>query len=429
MRYGLASRDITPREAVWLSGYAARTKPSEGVYQPLLARVLALADGERRLLWVTCDLLGLDYALAGRLLEAITAATGVPDEGLLLSLSHTHCGPAIRANDREVFGPDIVAGQDDALVQVLPDLCREALANLRDGSLAFGVGHSTMAVHRRLTVDGQSRMLPNPAGPIDPDVAVLAVHNAGGDLAAAVVSYACHPTTMGGQLIGPDWPGFLRRGVEEARPGCQVLFANGCAGDVKPRNVTPDGKFAVGTLEAVERCGREVAASALAVLDGPLRPVTGRLRSAVERIELRLQEAPSRAALEATRQAGDRWQQLWASKLLARLDSGERLPRTRQFVARCVRIGDAFVLATLGGEVCVGVGRRVKDALRAFPAVMVVAYTDAIAGYVAARDQFAEGGYEVDHWYRYGSGLPAPFDPGVEDQIVAAVEHLARDCG
>ena len=37
-RAGVAAIDITPTEPVWMSGYAARTKPSEGVLQPLNAK-------------------------------------------------------------------------------------------------------------------------------------------------------------------------------------------------------------------------------------------------------------------------------------------------------------------------------------------------------------------------------------------------------
>jgi hypothetical protein len=39
---GVARVDITPSESIWMAGYAARTKPSEGVLQRLYAKALAL---------------------------------------------------------------------------------------------------------------------------------------------------------------------------------------------------------------------------------------------------------------------------------------------------------------------------------------------------------------------------------------------------
>ena len=42
---GVATVKITPQEAVWMAGYAARDRPSEGVAQDLFAKALALEDG------------------------------------------------------------------------------------------------------------------------------------------------------------------------------------------------------------------------------------------------------------------------------------------------------------------------------------------------------------------------------------------------
>src|SRR5687768_13089985 len=57
---GAAAVDITPEGSVWMAGYAARKKPSEGVSQKLFAKALALDDGSGgRLVIVTLDLIGV----------------------------------------------------------------------------------------------------------------------------------------------------------------------------------------------------------------------------------------------------------------------------------------------------------------------------------------------------------------------------------
>src|SRR5687768_11880211 len=57
---GAAAVDITPEGPMWMAGYAARKKPSEGVSQKLYAKALALEDDRGgRLAIVTLDLIGV----------------------------------------------------------------------------------------------------------------------------------------------------------------------------------------------------------------------------------------------------------------------------------------------------------------------------------------------------------------------------------
>src|ERR1035437_7585262 len=60
MRVGVARVDITPRGPIWMSGYASRNHPSEGVRQNLWARALVIeAAPGGRVAIVTTDLVGL----------------------------------------------------------------------------------------------------------------------------------------------------------------------------------------------------------------------------------------------------------------------------------------------------------------------------------------------------------------------------------
>ena len=62
---GVAVRAITPAEPMWMSGYAARTKPAEGKLQDLYVKALALEDpAGGKLVLVTSEILPL--ALVGR---------------------------------------------------------------------------------------------------------------------------------------------------------------------------------------------------------------------------------------------------------------------------------------------------------------------------------------------------------------------------
>src|SRR4051794_24492982 len=94
---GASRTIITPKEPMWMAGYAARTKPAEGTAQELYAKALALEDAHgKRFVFVTLDLIGVPRALRTALEKRLAVAQALPPEGFLLNVSHTHCGPEFR---------------------------------------------------------------------------------------------------------------------------------------------------------------------------------------------------------------------------------------------------------------------------------------------------------------------------------------------
>src|SRR5687767_11791921 len=71
---GAAAVVITPKEALWMAGYASRNKPSEGAAQDLYAKALALEDDQGgRLVIVTLDLVGIPRPLRDAVAKDIEA--------------------------------------------------------------------------------------------------------------------------------------------------------------------------------------------------------------------------------------------------------------------------------------------------------------------------------------------------------------------
>src|SRR4029079_385933 len=109
-KIGLARVDITPKQPVFMAGYAARNKPFERVHDELFAKVLVLEDksGTRGVL-VTSDLIGFAAEVANPLRERVAQQTGVKAASVLINSSHTHTGPALDLDEapRESrSGPD-----------------------------------------------------------------------------------------------------------------------------------------------------------------------------------------------------------------------------------------------------------------------------------------------------------------------------------
>ncbi|HXY37162.1 MAG TPA: neutral/alkaline non-lysosomal ceramidase N-terminal domain-containing protein, partial [Planctomycetaceae bacterium] len=94
---GTAKAVITPKEPLWMAGYAARTAPANGTLHDVYVRVLALedADGHRAVI-VSTDLLGIPRSISQNVCRALAAKFGLSRESIMLNASHTHSGPVLR---------------------------------------------------------------------------------------------------------------------------------------------------------------------------------------------------------------------------------------------------------------------------------------------------------------------------------------------
>src|SRR6266581_116446 len=96
---GVARRIITPAEPMWMAGYGNRNKPAEGKIHDLFVKALALEDpAGGRLVLLASDLVGIPRELSERVAAEVRQKTGLPRERLMLTCSHTHCGPVLQGS-------------------------------------------------------------------------------------------------------------------------------------------------------------------------------------------------------------------------------------------------------------------------------------------------------------------------------------------
>src|SRR6266481_7497977 len=99
LKAGVARADITPSGPIWMSGYAARTHPSEGVLAPLWAKALAFESSPGgRIVIVTTDVIGIPRAVADQVAARVLKQYGLKRSQFLLNASHTHTGPMVWPN-------------------------------------------------------------------------------------------------------------------------------------------------------------------------------------------------------------------------------------------------------------------------------------------------------------------------------------------
>ena len=95
LRAGTAKIDITPKKPVKMAGYAGRTDLSDGVHDPLSARVVIFENNGQRLILVSTDLLGFYNETAEPLRKAILNEFKLKPSELFLTAIHTHAGPSL----------------------------------------------------------------------------------------------------------------------------------------------------------------------------------------------------------------------------------------------------------------------------------------------------------------------------------------------
>ena len=146
LRAGLAKVDITPRGPIWMSGYAARTHPSEGVLSPLWAKALAIESSPGgRIVIVSTDLVGIPRELSDEVAAKLKKQYGLNRSQLLINASHTHTGPMVWPNLRNLTVlPD---GEQEKLIdyrntlaEALVSVAGSALRDLSPATIEFGEG-------------------------------------------------------------------------------------------------------------------------------------------------------------------------------------------------------------------------------------------------------------------------------------------------
>ncbi len=422
---GVARIDITPEGPIWMSGYASRKQPSQGVLQRLWAKALAVEDARQgRAVIVTTDLIGLPRAVSDVVAARVLKQYGLPRAALLLNSSHTHTGPVVRPNLSTMYALDEendrrIGAYTRELTDKLVAVAGAALGDLRPARLSYGAGSAGFAMNRREFTPKGVRLGRNPQGPVDHQAPVLRVDAEDGRLRAVLFAYACHNTTLTGEFyeLSGDYAGFAQAEVEKAHPGATALFMALCGGDQNPE---PRG-----TLQWAEAHGKALAAEVSRVLAGKLPPLAGPLRSHFRLIELPF-AAHSRDTFEKELKDSNPYRVRRAQAMLKAYDERRPVRRT-PYPIQAIRFGKGLTLLALGGEVVVDYALRVKKEFGP-DQIVVAAYSNDVMCYIPSLRVLKEGGYEaVDSMVYYGQ--PGPFAEDVEERVFAGIHAVLKAVG
>jgi putative membrane-bound dehydrogenase-like protein len=413
-KVGVGVADITPAHPIRLNGFGFRRTESEGVYQTIHAKALAIDDGANGpAVLMAVDVLGITAEHYAELGRRLARKAGLKPGRLAVTATHTHTGPMVSGANPTLFGvpipPEHQKNIDRYTPVFLDGLEAAALAALRDlkpARLEWAVGTARFAANRR-----------TPGGPVDHDLPVLFVKDEAGKVRAVYLNYACHCVTLSHNQVGGDWAGFAARAVEGQFPGAVCLVAIGCGADQNPTARATEKQMDIPAGQ-----GREIAAEVRRLSRHALTAVSGPLVARVTTLELPFADLPTREQWEERAKRDDAIGH-HARVTLAKLDRGEKLPTGIPYPIQTWAFGDRMAMVHLPGEVVVDYALRLKKELDG-RRLWVTAYANNAPCYIPSERVLKEGGYEGGGAMIYYD-LPAAFKPGLEQPIVDAVKkHL-----
>jgi neutral ceramidase len=420
LRAGIARAIITPPLGSPLVGFADRGDAT-GCHDELTATALVLESGQLRVALVACDLLYIRGAAGMK--HAISEATGIPAERVLLTASHTHYGPALDS-EQEAAAALVPAGKRSLvtayrqnLIFSLAGVVAAACQRLTDATIGWTEGSSLIGINRRERLPNGSIILGNnPDGPCDRRVLVTRIDRADGRPLAVLLNTACHGVSLGSECteISADFPGVARELIER-ETGAACMFLQGAAGNVNPTLMGWDWTY-------TRRLGLSLGAEGarlfwtakpersrglgFAGLTEPLpalmpdtlaeaKELVAQLQAELESLEQGGSEHAGSAEGQSLGRTWAQWRLTRAMRAADALAGSGALPPVPAELA-AVRLGEGLAMVTSPGEVFNELGQELV-AQSPFPGTIFCGYTNEAIGYVPTPAAYSEGGYEVTH--------------------------------
>ena len=419
---GVGRRVITPPLGGMLAGYSP-PRPSLSLNDDVRVTAFAFRTEDKTALLFSCEVCNFVVEIIEVMKPALAAATGVPEDHLFISCTHTHSSAHTSYDFDEPDGYVHTIFLPRAI-----EAAREALEKLQPAQMGIGTTYSDVAVNRRQIKEetGTVMLGQNPWGSWDPTMTVVAFRQPDGAPIANIVHYGCHNTGSGkNSEISRDWAGVMVDRLEE-QSGAITAFINGCGGDCGPR--LPNGKT-TGDLKMALELGGKAAIDAVRAYnsiqiweDAPMQirtlPIELPLRDigTAEDVEKEIAEMGDPTDFKGIKRGTynclvERAEYLRAGNIQPRSESVPHVFLTLGELALEGISFEPFSMLTL----------RVK-AGSPFRHTLCVGYTNGSRSYFPSMDQIIRGGYEVN---MYRTRNLVPFADDAEQAFVTgSLQHL-----
>lgn len=439
---GFARVNVTPATGIGIAGYF-QTRIADGVLDELELNALALACGEKRVVLLSMDHLGMERDVILDYKKHISEVTGLPEEAIYIHGTHTHTAPFLSKDTDDIR----IREYDKFVCGKMADAAMFALEDLKPAKMGWGIGNAPgVAFVRRFRMkDGSVKTNPGvnnpdilaPIGDVDERVTVLRFDRENAE-SLVLVQFADHPDTVGGNKLSADWPGFLRKTVEKSLDHVKCIFFNGAQGDVNHVKVFPKGgdlNDMFMDFDDVSRgygharyIGRVVAGGVLQIYDKVKYVDVDDLRYMQRTINVPSNMPKPEDMKEAHRindlhNAGKDDELPYEGMMLttivaeaARMVRLEHGPESFGMELSAIAVGDIAFIG-IPGEPFTNIGRALKET-SGWEVVIPTCLTNGSEGYFPMKDAYDEGGYEA---------RSSHFRSGVAELIIENGKELLQD--
>lgn len=421
---------------------------AEEIHDELHVRSLVLDDGARRIAFAICDSCAIPSEVIAPAKHLINSYTGIPMTHIVVAASHTHSAPAAAY----LFQSKPDPRYQEFLSVRIADAVRMAVRRLRPARVGWGSGRAEGLVFNRRYFLKPGTMPPNPfgstgdqvkmnpvpgspdivraAGPVDPEVSLLAVEDTAGKPIAVLASYALH--YVGGcpsSDVTADYFACWARAMNRlAGAEFVAILANACSGNINNVNFLSP-RVAKQPYQQMESVAARLAAESSQVWKSIEFHDSARVDASSEDLALGVR-LPGKEDLEWARQTlrdapGDGIyrdvRHIYAREALVMGGAaGSPWPATVPAPVSALRIGDLGI-ATFPGEAFVEMGLEVKKK-SPFRSSMLIELANDYRGYIPTVEAHAQGGYET--WRAKSSYLEVEAAPKMVARALAQLNRL-----
>ncbi|MBE6367306.1 MAG: hypothetical protein E7052_05285 [Lentisphaerae bacterium] len=245
MKIATFSANITPPVGTCIAGYGLHDV-TVVKHDELMLKGIFFDDNGKKALLISYDLIGMDSEVVCKIRTQCAEIIGGTQADVMLSCTHTHGGPHTRFHH-------LLNGRDDESTQMVIDRTVEAVKAVKaedfiEGDWSYYTAHCPVNINRRYVgPENRCKMLfrncelePIGDGFKDDELGVLLFQDKQGNPQEVLVNFAAHPLAshspgIGGHALTADYPGLLRKYLEETIGG-HITFVSGAAGDQFPRD-------------------------------------------------------------------------------------------------------------------------------------------------------------------------------------------------
>lgn len=444
-RAGAAALDISPWMGVSINGNMT-DHTGTNLHDALHARALVLDDGQHRLAIVVADSCMIYRETFDAAKKRVTERCGLPPENILMAATHAHSAPA----SVSIFQSDANPEYQHFLSLRLADAILQGINNLQPAQIGWGSGQAPQFVSNRRwkmqsTVTNVnpfggidavkmnpypgSTNLVEPAGPIDPEVFVLAVRGTNGQPLSVLANYSLH--YCGGvpeRTYSADYFGAFCTRLQQrlgAPAEFVALFSNGTSGDCNGTNFREPYKNEM-PYERIRRVADGIAALAQDTygkiawqdwveLKSAQREITLGVRLPSAEDIVRAQEILDKAAKKSGKLPG------WGSEVYARETILLKdFPPQMKVLLQTHRIG-GLGIAAIPCEVFAEIGLAIKKESAVRPC-FTIELANGYHGYLPTAAQHRLGGYET--WRARSSYLEVDAAAKIQQTVLELFQSL-----